>query len=185
MRRVSRACSDEPPPRRAVAGAAGRRACRQKNRRRPNRTAGRRAAADAGSPTRGSSRRCRTRRDPQRHSARRSPRAPESPGRRPPAPGARGPRPPVRPHWLLSLFTPAADDRVDWARGNYTLLTRSGRVDASGELKKQLPMVAEGSVVYAPAAPRGSAPDVAPDGFAHPVFRAGFALSIPLPEVSG
>jgi hypothetical protein len=27
----------------------------------------------------------------------------------------------------------------------------------------------------------GAAPDVAPDGFAHPVFRAGFALSIPLP----
>jgi hypothetical protein len=25
---------------------------------------------------------------------------------------------------------------------------------------------------------------VAPDGFAHPVFRAGFAVSIPLPEVS-
>jgi hypothetical protein len=24
---------------------------------------------------------------------------------------------------------------------------------------------------------------VAPDGFAHPVFRCGFALSIPLPEV--
>jgi hypothetical protein len=88
-------------------------------------------------------------------------------------------------HWLLSLFTPAADDSVDWTRGNYTLLTRSGRVDASGELKKQLAMVAEGSVVYAPEAPRGSAPDVAPDGFAHPVFRAGFALSIPLPEVSG
>ena len=58
-------------------------------------------------------------------------------------------------------------------------------MDASGELKKQLPMIAEGSVVYAPAAPRGSAPDVAPDGFAHPVFRAGFALSIPLPEVAG
>ena len=27
------------------------------------------------------------------------------------------------------------------------------------------------------------AADVAPDGFAHPVFRAGFALAIPLPEV--
>jgi hypothetical protein len=98
-----------------------------------------------------------------------------------------GPRPPAagQGHWLLSLFTPAADDTVDWTRGNYTLLTRSGRVDASGELKKQLAMIAEGSVVFAPSAPRGSAPDVAPDGFAHPVFRAGFALSIPLPEVSG
>ena len=29
----------------------------------------------------------------------------------------------------------------------------------------------------------GAAADVAPDGFAHPVFRAGFALAIPLPEV--
>jgi CRISPR type III-A-associated RAMP protein Csm4 len=87
-------------------------------------------------------------------------------------------------HWLLSLFTPAADDNVDWARGNYTLLTRGGRVERSGELKKQLPMVAEGSVVYAAAAPHGSAPDVAPEGCDHPVFRAGFAVSIPLPEVS-
>jgi CRISPR Csm4 C-terminal domain len=45
-------------------------------------------------------------------------------------------------------------------------------------------MVAEGSVLFADGAPRGSAADVAPDGFAHPVFRAGFALSIPLPEVN-
>jgi hypothetical protein len=43
-------------------------------------------------------------------------------------------------------------------------------------------MVSEGSVVYAAAPPRGSAADVAPEGFAHPVFRAGFAVSIPLPE---
>ena len=42
-------------------------------------------------------------------------------------------------------------------------------------------MVAEGSVLCAAAQPRGSAADVAPDGFAHPVFRAGFALSVPLP----
>jgi hypothetical protein len=47
-----------------------------------------------------------------------------------------------------------------------------------------VPMIAEGSVLYAGAALRGSAPDVAPDGFAHPVFRAGFAVSIPLPGVS-
>ncbi len=50
-------------------------------------------------------------------------------------------------------------------------------------LKKQIQMVAEGSVLYAESVPRGSAADVAPDGFAHPVFRAGFALSIRLPEV--
>jgi CRISPR type III-A-associated RAMP protein Csm4 len=96
----------------------------------------------------------------------------------PPAPGQ------PRSHWLLSLFTPAPDDSVDWRRGNYVVLARSGRVDSpagSGELKKEIQMVAEGSVLCAAAPPRGSAADVAPDGFAHPVFRAGFALSIPLP----
>ena len=103
-----------------------------------------------------------------------------------PAPLAPGPRPPapVQAHWLLSLFTPAPDDSVDWRRGNYAVLARCGRVDSpagSGELKKEIQMVAEGSVLCAAAPPRGSAADVAPDGFAHPVFRAGFALSIPLP----
>jgi hypothetical protein len=102
-----------------------------------------------------------------------------------PAPLAPGPRPlaPVQ-HWLLSLFTPAPDDAVDWGRGNYVVLARCGRVDSpagSGELKKEIQMVAEGSVLCAASPPRGSAADVAPDGFAHPVFRAGFALSIPLP----
>jgi CRISPR/Cas system CSM-associated protein Csm4 (group 5 of RAMP superfamily) len=88
---------------------------------------------------------------------------------------------------MLSLFSPAPSDSVDWGRGNYTVLSRSGRIESaagSGELKKQVHMVAEGSVVYAAAVPRGTAPDVAPDGFAHPVFRAGFALSIPLPEAN-
>jgi len=89
------------------------------------------------------------------------------------------------PHWLLSLFTPSASDTVDWSRGNYTVVTRGGRVDTSGELKKLLQMVAEGSVVYAADAPRGAAPDVAPDGAAHPVFRSGFALAIPLAGQEG
>ena len=90
-------------------------------------------------------------------------------------------------HWLLSLFTPAAADEIDWRRGNYALLARAGRIESpagSGELKKTVQMVAEGSVVYATGAPRGSAANVAPEGFAHPVFRAGFAVAIPLPEVS-
>jgi CRISPR/Cas system CSM-associated protein Csm4 (group 5 of RAMP superfamily) len=119
-----------------------------------------------------------------------------APGPWPPAPESQAPTPspqpptpvlPGHPHWLLSLFTPAPADAVDWRRGNYTVLARGGRVDSpagSGELKKQLQMVAEGSVVYAPTGPCGTAADVAPDGFAHPVFRAGFAVSIPLPEVS-
>ncbi|HLK67913.1 MAG TPA: hypothetical protein VKU19_30985 [Bryobacteraceae bacterium] len=94
---------------------------------------------------------------------------------------------PVSAHWLLSLFTPAAADSVDWRKGNYTVLARGGRVDSpagSGELKKHVQMIAEGSVIFAPSGPSGAAADVAPDGFPHPVFRAGFALAIPLPEVS-
>jgi CRISPR type III-A-associated RAMP protein Csm4 len=109
----------------------------------------------------------------------------ESPatGHRPPATGIQS----AVPVWLLSLFTPAAADAVDWRRGNYTVLARGGRIDSpagAGELKKQLQMVVEGSVLYAEGDPHGAAPDVAPEGFAHPVFRAGFALAIPLPEVS-
>ena len=88
-------------------------------------------------------------------------------------------------HLLLSLFTPAEADRIDWKRGNYTVVARGGRIESSagyGERKKQLQMVTEGSVLVAGDTIRGTAPDVAPDGFAHPVFRAGFALSIPLPH---
>ena len=110
----------------------------------------------------------------------------------PPEGQAEPPEPPPAPpaeaapasHWLLSLFTPGPEDAVDWKRGNYTLIARGGRIESpagSGERKKQLQMVAEGSVLVAGDALRGMAPDVAPDGFAHPVFRAGFALSIPLP----
>jgi CRISPR type III-A-associated RAMP protein Csm4 len=106
----------------------------------------------------------------------------EEPEPEPPAPVPAG----LQAHWLLSLFSPAPADAVDWSRGNYTVLARGGRIDSpagSGELKKQVRMLAEGSVVYSGSAPSGAAPDVAPDGFAHPVFRAGFAVAIPLPEV--
>lgn len=99
----------------------------------------------------------------------------------------RGQGPGTGGQWLLSLFTPSTADSVDWARGNYAVLERGGRVESpagSGELKKYIQMVAEGSVLYAGSALLGAAPNVAPDGFAHPVFRAGFALSIPLPGVS-
>ena len=89
-------------------------------------------------------------------------------------------------HWLLSLYTPAAADTVDWRRGSYTVLTRGGRVESaagSGGLKKQVQMIAEGSVLTAATAPRGTVADVGPEGFPHPVYRAGFALAIPLPGV--
>lgn len=87
-------------------------------------------------------------------------------------------------YWMLSLFSPTQADSIDWGRGSYSLVTRSGRVDSpqgAGGLKKQVRMVAEGSVLVSSQAPVGSAPDVAPDGFPHPVYRAGFALAIPIP----
>jgi len=87
-------------------------------------------------------------------------------------------------YWLLSLFNPAASDAVDWNRGNYYVLARSGRVESparSGDLKKALNMVGEGSVLVAENPVQGAAADVAPDGFAHPVYRSGFALAIPVP----
>ncbi len=87
-------------------------------------------------------------------------------------------------YWLLSLFHPADSDTVDWAQGDYSLTTRGGRVESDarwGDGKKLTRMVAEGSVIVASAEPRGAASDVAPDGFPHPVYRAGFALAIPIP----
>ena len=44
-------------------------------------------------------------------------------------------------------------------------------------------MVEEGSVISSAVQPRGTAVDVAPDGFAHAVFRSGVALSLKLPEI--
>jgi len=87
-------------------------------------------------------------------------------------------------HWMLSLFHPAEDDAVDWERGNYSVTTRSGRVESQdgwGETKKPTRMVTEGSVLISPSEPRGAAADVAPRNFPHPVYRSGFALSIPVP----
>jgi CRISPR type III-A-associated RAMP protein Csm4 len=98
-------------------------------------------------------------------------------GEAPPAEG-----PPA--YWLLSLFNPATADAVDWNRGNYYVLARSGRVESparSGDLKKTLNMVGEGSVLVAENPVQGAAADVAPEGFVHPVYRSGFALAIPVP----
>jgi len=86
--------------------------------------------------------------------------------------------------WLLSLFIPAREDVVDWQKGSYTLVTRGGRIESparSGEPKKLVRMVAEGSVLVAPSLPRGAAPDVAPDGFPHPVYHVGYAVAVPIP----
>ena len=87
-------------------------------------------------------------------------------------------------HWMLSVYAPAASDNVDWKTGNYSTLTRTGRIESVsqwGGLKAPSLMIAEGSVLVAPDAPRGEARDVAPEGFAHSVYRAGFGVSIPIP----
>jgi len=89
-------------------------------------------------------------------------------------------------YWLLSLYSPAAGDRVDWSGGDYQLTLRGGRVEspaAGGALKKNARMIAEGSVLAAKQEPMGAAVDVAPDGFAHPVYRSGFALTLKLPVI--
>ena len=86
--------------------------------------------------------------------------------------------------WMLSLFSPGAADQVDWTRGRYTLVVRSGRIESAarhGDLKTPASMILEGSVLVAEGEPHGSARDVAPEGFPHPVYRAGFALAIPIP----
>ncbi|HLG99076.1 MAG TPA: type III-A CRISPR-associated RAMP protein Csm4 [Bryobacteraceae bacterium] len=87
-------------------------------------------------------------------------------------------------YWLLSVFTPAARDTVDWTRGSYSTIARAGRIESTarwGEPKAATTMVAEGSVLLAAAKPQGAAQDIAPSGFPHPVYRAGFAVTVPIP----
>jgi CRISPR type III-A-associated RAMP protein Csm4 len=88
--------------------------------------------------------------------------------------------------WLLSLYSPATADKVDWSGGNYSLAARGGRVESTagqGVVKKTVRMVSEGCVLASQEEPVGTAVDVAPDGFAHPVYRSGFALALRLPVV--
>jgi CRISPR type III-A-associated RAMP protein Csm4 len=89
--------------------------------------------------------------------------------------------------WLLSVFSPAADEDINWQRGNYSLIVRSGRIGspaAPGGLKPATRLIGEGSVLVAAGAPRGRALDVAPAGFPHSVYRAGYAFALPLPGAS-
>lgn len=86
--------------------------------------------------------------------------------------------------WLLSLFTPTEQDRIDWLHGSYSMLVRGGRVESHsgwGAEKKLTRMVAEGSVLLSEHAPRGSAQDVGPEGFAHPIYRSGVAFAVLVP----
>ncbi|HEY7304768.1 MAG TPA: hypothetical protein VH601_11670 [Bryobacteraceae bacterium] len=79
--------------------------------------------------------------------------------------------------WLLSLYSPATNDEVDWASGDYQLTLRAG-----GNTKL-LQMVAEGSVMAARSEPVGTIMDIAADGFSHPVYRSGIALALELPAI--
>lgn len=93
-------------------------------------------------------------------------------------------QPADRAHWLLSLYTPAENDIVDWKRGNYATVSRRGRIESSarwGDEKQPTTMIAEGSVLLASSELRGAATNVAPVGFPHPVYRAGFAVTVPIP----
>jgi CRISPR type III-A-associated RAMP protein Csm4 len=86
--------------------------------------------------------------------------------------------------WLLSVCSPAEEDRIDWSRGQYALAVREGRVESPagwGAAKRSVRVVEEGSVLVSAAQPVGAAPDVAPPGFAHPVFRFAFPVSLPVP----
>lgn len=84
--------------------------------------------------------------------------------------------------WLLSVYSPAAADAVDWSRGEYSAIQRGGWTDSHSGVapKKQARVIEEGSVLVAPSL-EGRAVDVAPDGFPHPVYRAGFAFAVPAP----
>lgn len=87
-------------------------------------------------------------------------------------------------YWLLSVYAPAHDDTVDWNSGNYVTVSRSGRVESIsrwGDLKRATTMVTEGSVLLSASPPRGAVCDVRPEGLPHPVFRAGYAVTIPIP----
>ena len=73
---------------------------------------------------------------------------------------------------------------MDWKRGNYATVSRTGRIESSarwGEPKQPTTMIAEGSVLLASNELRGAASNVAPEGFPHPVYRAGFAVTVPIP----
>jgi CRISPR type III-A-associated RAMP protein Csm4 len=90
--------------------------------------------------------------------------------------------------WLLSVFSPGEHDSIDWSRGSYSLMTRSGRVESLagwGAQKRASRVVAEGAVLVSPSAPVGAAIDAGPEGFAHPVYRYGYALCLPVPSKGG
>jgi CRISPR type III-A-associated RAMP protein Csm4 len=88
-----------------------------------------------------------------------------------------------RAWWLLSLYAPAGGDQVDFSRGNYEVLRRTGRIETRarwGALKSPTKMVAEGSVLLSAIEPVGAAPQVGNGDIPHPVYRCGFAVAAPI-----
>ncbi len=85
-------------------------------------------------------------------------------------------------YWLLSLFSPAEQDTIDWDRGSYQLVVRTGRTGGaqSGELTRSVRMISEGSVLAGIAKPAGTVRDVRPEGANEATLRWGVALSIPI-----
>lgn len=81
--------------------------------------------------------------------------------------------------WTLSLFSPGDSDTIQWDQGSYSLVTRSGR-SADGRHKLSTRLVREGSVLVSPSAPVGTALDVSPAGSPHPLWRAAFAVTLPI-----
>lgn len=89
-------------------------------------------------------------------------------------------------YWILSLYSPAAADTIDWSGGAYRVTARGGRIESAagaGTAKKVAQMIVEGSVLATGDEPSGTAVDVAPDGFAHSVYRSGFAVALQLPAM--
>lgn len=85
--------------------------------------------------------------------------------------------------WLLSLMIPSAADPVRWDEGHYEILKRVGRVgsrEGGGLAKRASRALAEGSVIFCAAPPRGTVQNVAPEGCPHPVWRAGHPVAIPI-----
>ena len=115
-----------------------------------------------------------------------SPEAAATPPEEPPAPASLPERQPsdLTAYWLLSVFNPSPSDAIDWQQGAYSCVTRGGRIESPagwGIAKRMLRMVAEGSVVLCRGNLDGRAVDVAPEGFPHPVYQAGFAVAVPVP----
>jgi CRISPR type III-A-associated RAMP protein Csm4 len=87
-------------------------------------------------------------------------------------------------YWLLSLYSPRSEEAIDWSGGDYSLSTRGGFVEGSGKPKKSVRLISEGSVLScASGVLIGTAVDVAPEVSEHPVYRAGFSVSLNLPMV--